>query len=129
MEDTDQKGREQRASEAWRAGYRAGVESVRRLIDLALAGDAPPMPETWQQPVRPLPSGRASKYPPQHWQHVADVYRRALQEGWPPTRTVAETFGINHGTAGGWVANCRRRGLLGPTVMRHAGEQTRPEEE
>jgi hypothetical protein len=53
---------------------------------------------------------------------IAAVYRAALAAGEPPTRTVAARFGVARSTAGRWVAEARRRGVLGKARPRMAGE-------
>jgi hypothetical protein len=54
--------------------------------------------------------------------HVAQVYRAAIARGQPPTRSVAEDCGVARSTAGRWVAEARRRGVLGPAKARQPGE-------
>lgn len=54
---------------------------------------------------------------------VADVYRGALSRGLAPTDAVAAKFPTSRSTAGRWVMEARRRGLLGPAVRGRAGEQ------
>jgi hypothetical protein len=57
---------------------------------------------------------------------VADTYRDALSRGLSPTDTVAADFPTSRSTAGRWVMEARRRGLLGPAVRGRAGEQQPP---
>lgn len=45
---------------------------------------------------------------------VAYLYRLATVLGEPPLRSVETTFEIPRSTAGGWVAQARKRGFLGP---------------
>ena len=54
---------------------------------------------------------------------VADIYREALAEGSPPTRRVMERLQTSRSTAGRYVQRARKRGFLGPTHPRVAGEQ------
>jgi hypothetical protein len=51
---------------------------------------------------------------------VADVYRRALHAGRPPTKRVAEAMHVARPTAGRWVMEARRRGFLPATEPRTA---------
>lgn len=53
---------------------------------------------------------------------AAKVYRTALKAGDNPTAKVAEVLYLSRSSAGRWVAEARRRGLLGPTRERRAGE-------
>jgi hypothetical protein len=53
---------------------------------------------------------------------VAEVYRGAIARGRPPTKTVAGELGVARSTAGRWVAEARRRGVLGRAKPRVAGE-------
>jgi len=59
----------------------------------------------------------------EHFSRVADAYRAARGAGQAPTKTVAELMGASRSTAAHWVMEARRRGLLGPTRLRTAGEQ------
>ena len=61
-----------------------------------------------------------SRYNEDHWRRVTAVYDRAWATGWPPTRAVAEHFGVTRSTAAKWVSNCRKKLLLPPT------QKTRP---
>jgi hypothetical protein len=54
---------------------------------------------------------------------VAEVYRAAHATDEAPTRAVAARFGVSRSTAGRWVAEARRRGVLGKARARKAGEQ------
>ena len=66
------------------------------------------------------PPARNRSYNEDHWRRVTAVYDRAWATGWPPTRAVAEQFGVTRSTAAKWVSNCRKKGLLPPT------QKTRP---
>ena len=46
---------------------------------------------------------------------AAEVYQRARSEGRPPTKAVAEHYGISHGGASNLVSRARAAGLLPPT--------------
>jgi hypothetical protein len=54
---------------------------------------------------------------------VAGVYRAALENGDPPTQTVADVLHASRPTAARWVAAARERGLLGAAVPGKAGER------
>jgi hypothetical protein len=47
-----------------------------------------------------------------HLEEVSKVYRAADLVGKPPTRAVAEHFGVAHSTAAKWVGTARRNGKL-----------------
>lgn len=53
---------------------------------------------------------------------AAVVYRIAHAVGLPPTQTVSQRFKLPRSTAGRWITEARRRGLLGPAEERKAGE-------
>jgi hypothetical protein len=53
---------------------------------------------------------------------AAEVYRNALRRGLGPTDAVALAFPISRSTAGRWIVEARRRGLLGPAIPGVAGE-------
>jgi hypothetical protein len=53
---------------------------------------------------------------------VATVYRAAVENGHPPTKTVAEAMHVARSTAARWVAKSRERGFLGPALGTRAGE-------
>lgn len=46
---------------------------------------------------------------------AADIYQQARREGRPPTKAVAEHYGISHGGASHLVSRARNAGLLPPT--------------
>jgi hypothetical protein len=56
----------------------------------------------------------------EHLQDVADVYRTAYNEYQRPTEAVMRKFKTSRPTAGRWVSEARRRGLLPPTKERQA---------
>ena len=59
-----------------------------------------------------------------HLELVAKVYRDALGTRDPaPTRAVADALSTARSNAGRWVAEARRRGLLGPTRPGQAGDR------
>lgn len=53
---------------------------------------------------------------------VAEVYRATHDKGNPPTQAVAEAFNVSHSTAGRWVVEARKAGILGPAIGSTAGE-------
>lgn len=55
---------------------------------------------------------------------VADVYRKALESGQPPTQAVEKHFTTTHSTAARWVREARKAGALGPAQGPKAGEAT-----
>jgi hypothetical protein len=72
------------------------------------------------------PRGRGAKLSDQFLGEVAAVYRQALAAGRPPTQAVAEAFYGSRSSAGRWVMEARRRGLLGRAPReRVAGERRR----
>jgi hypothetical protein len=61
--------------------------------------------------------GRPPLYTAQHWDEVAETYRKAFAEGrLTPTRAVARRFNVPPSTAAKWVSRCRNFGLLPPTT-------------
>jgi hypothetical protein len=56
-------------------------------------------------------------------QAVADLYRKAIEEGQPPTREIADSMHVGRSTAARWVAKARERGYLGPAIQGRAGEK------
>jgi hypothetical protein len=60
-------------------------------------------------------------------EQVADAYRRLVASGRrDPTRGVAEEFHAARSTAARWIAECRKRGILGPTAPGKKGERRPP---
>lgn len=66
---------------------------------------------------------RGSPITDENLRAVAELYRRALSEGDPPTKTVCEEFHVQRATASRWIAKARERGLLGPASPGRAGER------
>ena len=61
--------------------------------------------------------------------HVADVYRYALRkQPTAPTEAVADAFSVSRSTAGRWLVEARKRGLLAPAAPGRAGEQIEEKE-
>jgi hypothetical protein len=56
-------------------------------------------------------------------QKVALAYRTAVAEGRPPTQAVADEVPGSRSSAGRWVFEARKRGFLGATTRRQAGER------
>jgi hypothetical protein len=65
--------------------------------------------------------GGRPRYPDDHWEHVAKVYRDSFAAGDNPTKSVADTFTVSRSAAAKWVARCRDYGLLGRTEQRKPG--------
>lgn len=57
------------------------------------------------------PQGR--QRPDSHYEEVAAVYTNALRNGRSPTKAVGERFGVERAMASRYVAEARKRGLLG----------------
>jgi hypothetical protein len=70
---------------------------------------------------RAVPVGRRPQSD-DDWRLVAELYRRAVASGSPPSRAIAGEFGVGEATARKWVQGARERGFLGPAVGRRAGE-------
>ena len=71
-----------------------------------------------QQLARARAKGVKPQHEPEHWQHVAEVYRRAWTAGESPSAAVAATYKISRSTARSWVQRCRQLGLLTATTER-----------
>lgn len=56
------------------------------------------------------------------WRRVAELYRRAVAGGSPPSQAIAAEFGVAAATARKWVQSARERGFLRPALGRRAGE-------
>jgi hypothetical protein len=56
------------------------------------------------------------------WRRVAELYRRAVAGGSPPSRAIAAEFGATEASARKWVQEARERGFLRPALGRRAGE-------
>ncbi|MFY1673698.1 DUF6214 family protein [Plantactinospora sp. WMMB334] len=69
----------------------------------------------------PQPQRRRSTTP-DLLRETAEVYRKAVAEGHPPTLAVSEHFTVSHRTAARWVSQARREGFLGPAQGTKAGE-------
>ncbi|MBA3737334.1 MAG: hypothetical protein H0W97_02075 [Actinobacteria bacterium] len=54
---------------------------------------------------------------------VASAYRLSYVVGDPPARSVQKLLGIPRSTTGRWIMLARKRGFLGPTEERKAGEE------
>jgi hypothetical protein len=51
------------------------------------------------------------------------VYRAAVENGDPPTQTIADVMHASRPTAARWVAKARERGMLGESLPGKAGEK------
>jgi uncharacterized protein DUF6214 len=65
---------------------------------------------------------RGSPLTKENLSRVAELYRAALENGDPPTQTVADAMHATRSTASRWVAKAREHGFLGPAVRGRAGE-------
>lgn len=54
---------------------------------------------------------------------VASAYRLSYVAGDPPAKSVQSLLGIPRSTVGRWIMLARKRGFLGPTEERKAGEE------
>jgi hypothetical protein len=68
-------------------------------------------------------SGRGKTTRAQDLQRVADIYRRAIAAGLPPTQAVADQFPCSRSYAGYLVRQARTEGYLGGTTAGRAGEE------
>jgi hypothetical protein len=73
-----------------------------------------------KSPRRPR---RGSPITDENLHQVAELYRAALERGDPPTQTVADQMEVPRSTAARWVAEARKRNLLGPALRGRAGER------
>lgn len=98
----------------------AFVDHLRESGIITRAEPPPAGPSAGSQGGRPI------LYGDDHYEEVAQVYRRAFAEGQPPRRAVAEWFNVSPSAASKWVAEARKRGTLPPTergVARADGEE------
>jgi hypothetical protein len=58
-----------------------------------------------------------------HLEQVAAMYRRAIELGDPPTRTIADRMYVARATAARWVGKAREKGFLGPAMRGRGGER------
>jgi len=83
---------------------------------------AAPGEQPWFGAVQRGP-GRGKPMGDDHLRQVAEVYRAAVAAGSrAPVEEVRQTFHASRPTAGRWVGQARKRGLLGPAVGTVAGE-------
>lgn len=88
---------------------------IRKLLH-----DAPGLPARLK--VRPGPKGHSAE----HFAHVADMYRLALDKApGAPMRWLRKELHVSEATARRWVQRARDQGLLGPSVPGKAGEGER----
>jgi len=74
-----------------------------------------------QPPPLVMPAGRG--YPDSFYGEVAKTYRAAMRsDNHAPVVAVAESAGVPRSTAGRWVKEARRRGLLGEAQPGKAGD-------
>ena len=70
-------------------------------------------------------TGPGRRYPVGHLERVAEIYTLARQRHDPPTKAVAQTFGISPGAAKKQVYRARSNGLL-PATTQGKAEGRRP---
>jgi len=63
---------------------------------------------------------QGARVPDAFLEKVAAIYRRALEQGEPPTETVRKVMPGSRSSAGRWVEEARRRGYLPPTTSGRA---------
>lgn len=77
--------------------------------------------------VAAAPGRRGKRLEGAFLEQVASVYREAVALGRrDPTIAVAERFPAARSTAGRWIVECRKRGLLGPASPGRRGERRAP---
>jgi hypothetical protein len=80
---------------------------------------AQPKPQPARRKLAP-PRGRG--YPDDFYVRVAETYREALRQQDRPVKAIAESADVPRSTAGRWVKEARRRGLLGEAQPGKAGD-------
>jgi hypothetical protein len=99
--------------------------------------DSPRAPAEWQRRVRKSQKqlaeasvgrrGRKPQYGLEHFEAVANVYRKAQMQRKPPTEAVAEWGNVNTSTAAKWVSRARNEyGLLPKTTQGRAASENAP---
>lgn len=86
------------------------------ILDSALDYGAVPIGNAGQvqgRDMRRHPSGPRRRLDDEHYREVADLYREALRLGRAPVQHVADRLNCAANTAKGYVAEARRRELLG----------------
>jgi transposase len=53
---------------------------------------------------------------------VAEIYRASLVRGQSPLVVIAEKFDVSHSTAGRWVQEARKAGIMGKANGTRSGE-------
>lgn len=92
---------------------RLPMEALRRAAAAYVAGQSP-----WDELGREVANPRGKRLPEQHFEQVAQVYRRALALGKPPLRAVEQAFHVSRPGASKYVRQARERGLLGYPTRR-----------
>jgi hypothetical protein len=75
--------------------------------------------ESWAERPAPRPHRPRSD---DDWRRVAELYRRAVAAGSPPSKAIAAEFGVSEAAARKWVQGARLRGFLRPALGRRVGE-------
>jgi hypothetical protein len=73
----------------------------------------------WAEELAPILE-KSGRYPPDHWEHVAEVYKAAVRWQRNPTAVVGEHYGVSRSAAAKWVSRARDRGLLPPARIGRA---------
>jgi hypothetical protein len=80
---------------------------------------APAFDDGNDRPAAPRPRRPESD---DDWRRLAELYRRAVAGGSPPSQSIADEFGVNRATARKWVQVARQRGFLRAALGRRVGE-------
>ncbi|MGE7388684.1 hypothetical protein ACQKM2_24750 [Streptomyces sp. NPDC004126] len=87
--------------------------AIRRLpLDRLLKAAAEARAEETRARVEPSAAGRPYGGGEEHAAQVAEVYRWAVEHGMPPRRAIATRWARSEATAGRWIAEARRKGLI-----------------
>ncbi|MFG2754758.1 hypothetical protein [Streptomyces xanthophaeus] len=83
-----------------------------RLLRVAAEARAAEMAEAVN--VAPATEGRPYGGGNEHLGKVAEVYRWAIERNIPPRRAIATRWARSEATAGRWIAEARKKGVLPP---------------
>lgn len=79
----------------------------------------------WADELAPI-LARSGRFPPEHLQHVARVYKEAARWQRNPTAAVGEHYGVTRSAAAKWVSRARQGGLLPPARPGRADPPPKP---
>jgi len=100
---------------------------IRRYFDEAIAAASAKYGDGDQEPVPAWTGTRGRRITHEQLQQVADIYRRAVNNGKPPLRELEHTLGVAYSSAARLVGQARDAGLLGPPLrLGVAGESDQP---